>query len=223
MTTPEPKVLWTEANQASLSAELARLKHLLGCTTTGEAWDEAVAFAQPSAADCLSELFGLSRFERDVLLLCAGVEMDSHLAARCGEAQGHPHRAYATFGLALSTLPEANWSALTPDRPLRRFRLVEVEPRHSITTAPLRIDERILHYLAGVNLLDHRLQSLLQDSTFPEWIAEEHAAIAEQAVLVFGSSQDPPVLHSAATTCRARKISPASPPVESAGTYSFCG
>jgi hypothetical protein len=196
MTTPEPTVLWTEANQASLSAQLARLKHLLGCTTTGEAWDEAAAFAQPSAADCLSELFGLSRFERDVLLLCAGVEMDSHLAARCGEAQGHPHRAYATFGLALSTLPEAHWSALTPDRPLRRFRLVEVEPGHSLTTAPLRIDERILHYLAGVNLLDHRLQSLLQDSTFPEWIAEEHAAIAEQAVLVIAANaQDPPVLH----------------------------
>ena len=85
MTTPEPKVLWTEANQASLSAELARLKRLLGCTTgcttTGEGWDEAVAFAQPSAIDSLSELFGLSPFERDVLLLCAGVEMDSHLAA----------------------------------------------------------------------------------------------------------------------------------------------
>ena len=167
MTTPEPKVLWTEANQASLTAELARLKHLLGCTTAGEGWDEAVTFAQPSAIDSLSELFGLSPFERDVLLLCAGVEMDSHLAARCGEAQGHPQRAYATFGLALSTLPEAHWSALTPDRPLRRFRLLEVEPGHSLTTAPLRIDERILHYLAGVNLLDHRLQSLLQDSCIP--------------------------------------------------------
>jgi hypothetical protein len=196
MTTPEPKVLWTEANQASLTAELARLKRLLGCTTTGEGWDEAVTFAQPSAIDSLSELFGLSPFERDVLLLCAGVEMDSNLAARCGEAQGHPQRAYATFGLALSTLPEAHWSALTPDRPLRRFRLVEVERGHSLTTAPLHIDERILHYLAGVNLLDQRLQSLLQDSSFPEWIAEEHAAVAEQAVLVIEThEQDPPVLH----------------------------
>jgi hypothetical protein len=200
MTTPEAKVLWTEANQASLSNELARLKRLLGCTTgcttTGEAWEESTACPQPSAIDSLSELFGLSPFERGVLLLCAGVEMDSHLATRCSEAQGHPQRAYATFGLALSTLPEAHWSALTPDRPLRRFRLLEVEPGHSLTTTPLRIDERILHYLAGVNRLDHRLQSLLQESAFPEWIAESHAAIAEQAVLVLATnSQDPPVLH----------------------------
>ena len=36
-----------------------------------------------------------------------------------------------------------------------------------LTAAPLRIDERILHFLAGINLLDARLQPLLEDRDAP--------------------------------------------------------
>jgi hypothetical protein len=200
MTAAESKFVWTEANQTCLVAEFDRLKGLLG-SQPEPVRKEAVEFAHealdpPSAIHWLCELFGLSAFERDVLLLCAGVEMDSKLAALCGEAQGHPQRAYATFGLAMATLPEPHWSALPPNRPLRRFRLVDLETNHGLTTAPLRIDERILHYLAGVNVLDQRLQSLVQASPFPEWIAEEHKAVAAQAIRFFESdSQNPPVLH----------------------------
>ena len=46
--------------------------------------------------------------------------------------------------------------------PLRRWRLIEVDDRQGLTAARLKIDERILHYLAGINELDIRLQSLLQ-------------------------------------------------------------
>src|SRR5271165_2787609 len=158
-----PKIPWIEANQAYLVAEFARLKQKLGPKSEEESVETArveralvkarAALKEPPAIDRLCELFGLTAFERDVLLLCAGVEMDSSLAALCGEAQGHPQRAYATFGLAMATLPEPHWSALPPNRPLRRFRLVELDTTHGLTIAPLRIDERILHYLAGVNVL----------------------------------------------------------------------
>jgi hypothetical protein len=146
--------------------------------------------------DRLVELFALSDFERDILLLCAGVEMDSALAALCGEAQGFPQRTFATFGLAAALLPEPHWSALEPSRPLRRFRLVDVESNHGLTSAPLRIDERILHYLAGVNRLDVRLQPLLQIDHVPEWIAADHQAVADQAVRVLQRYPHAlPVLH----------------------------
>jgi hypothetical protein len=73
---------------------------------------------------------------------------------------------------------------------------VELEPGHGLTSAPLRIDERILHYLAGVNLLDQRLQSLVRLSPFPEWIADDHKIVASQAVRLFESySPDSPILH----------------------------
>jgi len=198
--TPTPQVAWTEANQSYLVAEFARLKRHLASAPEGdtlEAIERARAgLESPPAIDCLAELFGLSHFEREVVLLCAGVEMDSELASRCGEARGQPQRAYATFGLALAALSEPHWSALAPSRPLRRFRLLEVEAGHGLTSAPLRIDERILHYLAGRNALDSRLGSLAQASPFPDWIAESHKAVAAQALRVLEAHpQDPPILH----------------------------
>jgi hypothetical protein len=185
MTATETKAAWTEANQAYVVAEFARLKQLLA----GESYAAAettlaavrTAMNEPPAIDRLAEVFGLSTFERALLLLCAGVEMDSRLAAQCGEVQGRAPRACATFGLAVAALPEPHWSALTPYRPLRYFRLLEVEPGHPLTSAPLRIDERILHYLAGVNQLDPRLKLLVQASPFPVWIADEHKEIGMQA------------------------------------------
>ena len=176
---------WIEANQAYLVAEFARIKGRLG-GAPGDSSDRPIRRARalrdaPPAIDRLSELFGLSAFERQVLLLCAGVEMDSKLAALCGEAQGHPQRPYATFGLAMATFPVPEWNALTPARPLRRFRLVEVETGRGLTSAPLRIDERILHYLAGVNLLDPRLTTLIQACPLPGWIAAGHRLTATQA------------------------------------------
>jgi hypothetical protein len=203
MTVAPAAIPWTEAaadfNQAGLVAEFSRLKRLLGAEGEPEA-EEPVARpfdgARPFALDRICELFGLSPFERHILLLCAGVEMDSRLAALCGEARGYsqisPQRWHATFGLAMATHADPHWSALAPNAPLRRFRLLEVENGHGLTTAPLRIDERILHYLAGMNVLDQRLASLLQPSPFPEWIAETHKSVATRAVRVF---QAQAVLH----------------------------
>jgi ATPase family associated with various cellular activities (AAA) len=191
---------WTEANQAYLVSEFARLKRVLG-SEVGEQPETAPEFMPPAlpappAIDRLSEVFGLSTFERDVLLLCAGVEMDSQLEALCGMAEGRPQQAYVTFGLALAALREPHWSALTPGRPLRRFRLVEVGTAAGLTRAPVRVDERILHYLAGINALDPRLDSVVRMSAYPDWIAEEHQALAAQAVeLLKIAGEQPPVFH----------------------------
>jgi hypothetical protein len=191
---------WTDANQANLVAEFARLKTLLGAPGEAPAAVPAktrrsARQALPPAIDLLTTLCGLSAFERDVLLLCAGVEMDSKLAALCGEAQGHAQRTYATFGLAMAVLPAPHWSALAPSHPLRRFRLVEVDPAQGLAAAPLRIDERILHYLAGVNLLDPRLQSLLHAGAVPQSIAKTHEALARRAAQTLDRESDqPPVL-----------------------------
>ena len=200
MTTEEIKASWTQANQSGLVSEFARLRQRLG----GEAKDysgegftvDSSGLQSPPAIDRLTEVFGLTAFEREVLLLCAGVEMDSELAAQCGAAQGRPQRLYATFGLAMATLADPHWSALMPSRPLRRFRMVELEPGHGLTAAPLRIDERILHYLAGVNALDPRLEGTIRLSPFPEWIAEEHRTVASEVARYFTPDpQEGPVLH----------------------------
>jgi hypothetical protein len=114
----------------------------------------------PFALDALVRLFGLSAFERDVVLLCAGVELDARFAATVAAAQGRTDTREPTFALALAALPAAHWSALAPGAPLRAWRLVELRGA-GLTSAPLRLDERILHFLAGVNQLDERLHGLV--------------------------------------------------------------
>jgi hypothetical protein len=175
-------------------AELGRLKSLLGLKQAGEPrkpeQEPQFGLVPPSAIDGLSGLFGLSQFERDLLLLCAGVEMDSQLAALCAEAQGSSNRSHTTFGLALAVLPEPHWSALAPSRPLRRFRLVEIQPGQGLTTAPLRIDERILHFLAGINTLDPRLEATLEPASAPEAITAEHEAIGARILAALDCHRD---------------------------------
>ena len=153
----EPERNWTEENQRALSAEIARVRSLL------ERKESPVApVASDSAIANVCAAFELSPFERDVLLLCAGLELDSEFAAKCAVAQGDPRKPYPTFSLALAALREPHWSALLPVAPLRRWRLVELGASDSITTSPLRIDERILHYLTGVSYLDERLHGLVE-------------------------------------------------------------
>jgi hypothetical protein len=134
----------------------------------------------PPALETLGDMFGLSPFERDLLLLCAGMELDSTFAAHCATAQGNPQRTYPTFGLALAALPEAHWSALTPGAPLRYWRLVEVGTGDTLTTSPLRIDERVLHFLAGVPYLDERLQGLVEPLSAPGELPPSHHALVHK-------------------------------------------
>jgi predicted nucleic acid-binding protein len=193
-------IRWIEANQAYLTAQFVRLKGLLDPNSpkvsVADASEARAALETPAAIDHLSQLFDLSEFERDILLLCAGVEMDSKLAALCGEALGHPQRIYATFGLSMAILPDPHWSALTPSRPLRRFRLLELDVSHGLTSAPLRIDERILHYLAGINILDPHFQPMIRLSPFPEWIADVHRSVATEVARILETHPDrPPVVN----------------------------
>ncbi|HSW19037.1 MAG TPA: ATP-binding protein [Ramlibacter sp.] len=163
MNAPDRLLAWSDANRRLLAAEFARLAALLGSGARDAAEAAALreAMPAPAAIDTLATLFGLSIFERDLLLLVAGVEMDARIAGLC--VQGGPaHRPWASFGLALGVLPEPHWSAIAPHEPLRRWRLLEVDESTGLASARLRLEERVLHFIAGLNALDHRLQPLLQ-------------------------------------------------------------
>ena len=123
--------------------------------------EKAAEMPAPPALETLCVLFGLSSFERNTLMLCAGVELDAAFRALCAAAQGNSGRPHATFGLALAVLPDAHWSALSPAAPLRHWRLIDVGGE-SLTRSPLRIDERVLHYLAGLDYLDERLEGFVE-------------------------------------------------------------
>ena len=195
MNASDPNPQWSEANQRLLVAELARIKLRLGGEGDVIAAQQAVLEARalmPSVAaiDRLPAALGLSAFERDLLLLCAGVEMDAALAERCAQIHGDARRAHASLGLALAALDDAHWSALAPVRPLRRWRLIEVDESAGLAQGRLRIDERVLHYLAGVNYLDVRLQSLLRMHAAPSLMAEAHRDACETLLTALDRRHD---------------------------------
>jgi hypothetical protein len=192
---------WLEANQQFLAAELARVRGYLerSLQPEGEAGPRAEAAAQPSAArshrdgqpfalDQLCGVFGLSQFERDLLLLCAGVALDSSFATCVAALSDAP-----TFGLALAALPEPHWSALLPAAALRRWRLIEVEHGPSLTASPLRIDERVLHHLVGLEYLDERLEALVRAVSDAAPLAPSQQAAAQRIAGLLREEQQPVV------------------------------
>lgn len=155
---------WMDANQRALTRALDIIRGYLDQRGASAIADTASAGepGEAPAIDLVAATFGLTHFERNVLLLCAGVELDTAFAASCAAAQpGSPH-GQPTFSLALSVLPGAHWSALSPGAPLRRFRLIELGDGNTLTGSPLRIDERVLHHLVGEAHLDERLAGLLE-------------------------------------------------------------
>jgi hypothetical protein len=129
----------------------------------------ARAMAQTAAVDpppafvLLAQRFGLTEFERNVLLLCVAAELDPGLPALCGHAQGDQRLSHPTFALAFDLFDEPDWQPLLPDRPLRYFSLIEIyqPPGTPLTSSALRADERMVSYVKGVSYVDDRLAPLL--------------------------------------------------------------
>ncbi|HHM04191.1 MAG TPA: ATP-binding protein [Gammaproteobacteria bacterium] len=164
---------WLAANHRYLVAEIARLRTLLARRAATKNDDGALARAEaevaaaraalpgPAALDVLVAAFGLTPFEKELLLLLAAVELDGATAELSALLNGTGQGRAVTFSLALVCLSEAHWSALTPGAALRHWRLVEVGPGETLTHSPLRLDEWALHFITGAGQIDSRLHAVV--------------------------------------------------------------
>lgn len=136
----------------------------------------------PPALELLAQRLGMSPFERDTLLLCAAAEYDPALPALCARIQGGPARGNPSFSLALSAFDDPAWDAISAHRPLRHARLVEPDLASGLplTACALRPDERIVHYLKGLNALDPRVASLLAPVAETAPLAPSQQAVADR-------------------------------------------
>ena len=166
-----------------------RLQQLAGEDVDGE----AIAQARAAMADLVAEpplpilvemgrQFGLSSVEEGVLLLCVAMEMDPAVAAWCARAQSPQELPYPTFALALAIFDEPAWDAMLPGRPLRYWRLIEIDDRGHLPllTSALRGDERAIGHIRGLDYLDGRLANLV----VPVKEASEGALPPSQEALV---------------------------------------
>jgi hypothetical protein len=187
---PVREALEIHALPASRGADTISIPPLKSGAIQNRIKQYAEEMTAPPALDTLCEAFGLSPFEREVLLLCAGMELDSAFATLCATAQGDPLRAYPTFSLALAALPEPHWSALNPGAPLRHWRLIEVGAGSALTISPLRIDERILHYLTGVRYLDEQLAGLVEPLQASCALVPSQRMLAEGLAMTWSSTRE---------------------------------
>ena len=148
--------------------------------------DRSGEMQAPSALEILRNAFGLSNFECKVLLMCAGVELDSRFANLFRAVSAERPQVCASFSLALAAFEDAHWSALLPTRPLRYWKLLEVSQEAgqggALTSSLLRIDERILHYLTGVSSIDERLRTLTQPVGPSSLLSLSQQVVAERVV-----------------------------------------
>jgi SpoVK/Ycf46/Vps4 family AAA+-type ATPase len=182
---------WFEANQRYLAGALERLRADLEQRAGGgdmvtpgapEALQDSVAdgLPAPPALVTLCKIFHLSSFEREILLLCAGMELDSRFWKLCAAVQDDPAKPFPTFSMALAILPGPHWSALSPVGPLRYWRMIDVAPGNALTQTPLRLDERILHYLSGTSYLDERLSGYVKPLSATGELVPSHEAQVKQ-------------------------------------------
>lgn len=197
---------WLLANQRYLTAVLALVRNAIAQSVGMSDWVEderllhqalqeaKAAMPAMPALDRLSRLFGLSPFEQDVLLMCAGMELDARFVRLCAMAQADPQRAYPTFSLALAALPNPHWAALTPAAPLRHHHLIDVGQGTTLTLSPLRIDERILHYLAGTQYLDAHLFGLIDPVSVKGELVPSQQQLVDAITIVLSEAltADPP-------------------------------
>ncbi len=159
VTAPRP----AERSRPHVIAEITRIRAILEAHVDGAS---PPATAPPATSrrrerlagpfDQLAQRLGLSAFERDILALAAAVELDCQVGALVARLQGATDPR-PTFGLALAVLPDPHWDALSPDRPLRRWQLLEPGPGPTLATRPLSIDEHVLHLLTGLTSGDGAL------------------------------------------------------------------
>jgi hypothetical protein len=152
----------------------------------------------PPALIQLQARLDLSAFERDLLLLCMAIELDTAIAGLCARVQGDPSRAYPTFALAMSIFDGATWDAQSPLRPLRYYRIIEVSPAFAqpLNVSPLRADERIVNFAKGLAQLDDRIAPFvtpLTEAAPAAALPPSQRAVAQQILDAFGRDDSRPV------------------------------
>jgi SpoVK/Ycf46/Vps4 family AAA+-type ATPase len=137
-------------------------------TAEGTKRGKAAATESPPALEApalavLARALGLSEFEARVLFLSAASEFDNDIPLLCARALNDPARPFATFGLAFTLFDDPAWDAMSQERPLRYWRLVEINQpgAQPLTGSALKADERIINFIKGLNYLDDRLAPLL--------------------------------------------------------------
>lgn len=159
---------WYQNNLNFIFAEVERILNILDRHISGEATAEPSIASNNWSGSLLENLckkLNLSNFEKEVLLLCLSVELNPKITSLCQKIQGSGKN-YPTIDLALSCFDPTSFQVISHNYPLLKWKLIEIEPDLNLTSAPIRIDKRILSYLLGISDIDKELIGLVRP--FPD-------------------------------------------------------
>ena len=176
---------WKQYNQQICLQGVQRIKSALQ-TFDGEKQTlnlEPIDWPENSTLATLQRRFGLSNFERDLVLFCMAQEIDPGIGPLCAKIRGQASLSHVTFMLAYAVLPEADMNVLAPHRPLQNWHLISFEPHLTLSNAPLKINQRVMCYLLGEHTLDLELQGIIEPLSSAHLqlpLAGSHASLCEQ-------------------------------------------
>ena len=176
----------------------AKLDELAGLEAEDWEFESIEATRQrPTALGVLCSSFGLTRFERDVMVILAMMNLDTGLPSIFMSAftDGVPA---VNFLKLLDTFTEAahlEQASLAPDGTLRRWELVRVSESQTMTEAALNtrtlvLDDWVYLYLSGIDSMDAILQGAIQSPNLERHLTltEAQRVVSEHASQQFGHS-----------------------------------
>ncbi|WP_218082892.1 ATP-binding protein [Anthocerotibacter panamensis] len=148
---------------------------------------------EPAPLVRLCRAFGLSPFERNILLLGVAQELFPDAARLFAMAQGQETVTYPTIHLALQVLPDGDWSAFAPEAPLSYWQLLEVSDAPVLSLSPLTLDPSILFYLLDEPYHDRQLADLLKPLPLApsNGLQPSHQRLADQLATPWLRTHDP--------------------------------
>ncbi|NCD71684.1 ATP-binding protein [Mucilaginibacter agri] len=136
----------------------------------------------PPAIEKLVQRLGLSAFERDILVLCAALELDPGFTDVLASVHNDGSLTQPSFSTALAVLKDAHWSAISPANPLRYWQLIEINNAPLITKSSLKINDHILYYLTGVQYLHPKLREIAEPIYTDGLLAPSQMQLAEEII-----------------------------------------
>jgi AAA+ superfamily predicted ATPase len=124
---------------------------------------------EDSRLDQLCDTFELSTLERNILILCAGIEIDEQLAAGCMFLSKPEESEYVTLALVSKIFGDYNDDLFDMGTPLMKRQLINAYTGR-LNKKFLKIDDWVLQYLIGK---DGYTPPAHSGTLEPEWFCDE--------------------------------------------------
>lgn len=149
-------------------------------------WELKQAIPGIAPIDYLGQLYQLSEFEQQILLLAVAPELDSQLLY----PNGNDKPIVINFSLALAILPHPEWHSILANGNLRRNGLLELGEHKELTQSRLHVPETIVHFIVGFADEDQELKAFSEEVVSTQQVIDEkNEALCQQMAQIWDDAE----------------------------------